>query len=629
MNKQTISVAFAITLCSVMGWALQVADVAEKLGYPQMILHNAKIVTVDDPSFESRVGTIVQAMAVRDGKILAIGTDPEMQALAGPKTKVIDLQGRTVFPSFISTHEHPTDWAFLHPRAITHVLPNDDFLIHRWLPNLPPEKQLEIFESTMKAALAKAKPGQWILLSFNRYGSDNRDLSGLQDLFDKSITKKWLDQLAPNNPVKVKSGFNFSVINQKALEELRQVHPTLSVISQNSENSTPAMNKWMEAGTGFNRPIEPNIMFKDNLPMLAEILKAEMEWWASWGITTFGSSPYAYRNLQAFDYLDKRGQMPGRFGWAYTGPDWGEETLRFLAAIQGHGSDHLWLVGAWGRAGTECMSIPIRPEWLATHSQQAADSLRPCAFAPGGEFRKRTELIIKSGLRIATMHTFGDQDIDYLLDAIEKASREAGFTLEEIRAQRHTFDGGGGAPRPDQILRMKRLGMIATLYNWNLEGIASRIAAMYGTEYANWVVPRMSLTKAGVMTTAAIDDPLPRSLFPRILKGMNRYDEADQKVYGPGERADRIIQLKALTRWGAHYMLRENLLGTLEPGKFADFIVLDKDYLTIPEDQIPSIRVLMTAVGGKVVHLTASLAKEIGMQPVGPTTWKEEIPPGW
>ena len=80
---------------------------------------------------------------------------------------MIDAKGRTVLPSFIMTHEHPTDWAFQEPRAITHVLPNDDVIIHRWLPNVPPKNQLAQFDSTIKDAVTKAKPGQWILISFN------------------------------------------------------------------------------------------------------------------------------------------------------------------------------------------------------------------------------------------------------------------------------------------------------------------------------------------------------------------------------------------------------------------------------------------------------------------------------
>ena len=72
-----------------------------------------------------------------------------------------------------------------------------------------------------------------------------------------------------------------------------------------------------------------------------------------------------------------------------------------------------------------------------------------------------------------------------------------------------------------------------------------------------------------------------------------------------------------------------HVVGSVEPGKWADYIILDRDYFTIPEDQIPQIKVLMTGVGGKVLHLTPEFGKEIGMDAVGPTTWKESIPAGW
>jgi hypothetical protein len=137
------------------------------------------------------------------------------------------------------------------------------------------------------------------------------------------------------------------------------------------------------------------------------------------------------------------------------------------------------------------------------------------------------------------------------------------------------------------------------------------------------------MTEAGVMSTFEIDRPLPRKLFFFLLKGMTRYNDQDQRVYGPNERTDRITQLKAMTRWGSYYVLQEDKIGTLEPGKLADFVVLDKDLLTVPENDIPTVQVLMTSVGGKVVHLADSLASEIGMMAVGATTWKESFPPGW
>ncbi len=620
MKKRCWSAVLMMFWC-VGGWAQQ-ADIMAKLGYPPMIIYNGKIVTVDDASFESRVGTIVQAMAIRDGKILATGSDAEIRPLAGPQTRVIDLKGRTVLPGFLMTHEHPTDWAFSTPRAMTHALPNDDVIVHRWLRGGPARDQLIQFEPTLKEAVAKARPGQWILIGFSR-GPNYEWIDEVSELFRTSIKKEWLDTLAPNNPVKIKNGFVGGVANQSAIDETLKVHPDISIFSP-----TPvfimAPEEFFKTGSGFSRAIEPDVMLQGKVPVLAEILKAEMEVWARYGITTFASAPYAYNNLVALDYLDKKGEMPARFAWGYLGPDFSMDTLRQIAAMTGHGTDHLWLTGAWAEIGSECMSIPLRA------GQEDARAAQGCNFAPGAQGREILERIIATGNRVATMHTGGDKDIDYYMDMIEQASQRAGLTLEEIRAKRHTFDHGGGAPRPDQILRMKNLGMMASQNNTYLWSDTAKLKAeRYGIEYANWVVPRRSMADAGVMTGAEIDRGLQEKVFLFIHKGMTRVNKDDGQVYGPRERTDRIIQLKAHTRWGAYYLMRENLLGTLEPGKFADFMVLDRDFLAIPDDDIPNIQVLMTVVGGKTVHLGDALAREVGMQPVGPTTWREQIPPGW
>jgi predicted amidohydrolase YtcJ len=629
-----MSVVLTVVLASGLAWSQQ-ANVAAKLGYPQMIVYNGKVVTMDDASFESKVGTIGQAMAVRGDKVLAVGTNSEIRALAGPQTKQMDLKGRTVLPSFILTHEHPTDWVFIEPRAFRHVLPGDDVIVSRWMPNEPPKQQLAKLEPTMREAVSKAKPGQWIRVIFN-WGPEYEWATEMQPLFRNSITKEWLDDMAPNNPVTVKNGFINSIVNSKAIEEYRSVHDDVSFYSTGRRGGgrIPEREAQAERTGNLGRPVDPDAMLKGKLPVLAELLKAELELWASFGMTTFGSSPYAYHNLQAFHLLDQKGEMPARFAWGYTGPAWDKETLRVLAGTLGHGTDHLWNVGVWSGSGSGCMTVPMRAEWIEQMREQGADFARSgrCSFAPGAVGREIMERIIESGNRIATMHTGGDKDIDYFLDAIEQASKRAGIPLDEVRAKRHAFDHGSGAPRPDQIPRIKNLGMMVSLINtvlWETHRGASVTAKQYGIEYTDWVVPRKSLTEAEVMTGFEIDRPLPHKVFFFITKGMNRYNDRDQRVYGPNQKTDRITQLKALTVWGGYYVLRENLLGTLEPGKFADFIVLDKDFLTVPEDQIPGIQVLMTSVGGEVVHLTSSLASEIGMQPVGATTWKEAIPEGW
>ena len=617
MNRKLILFLFLMPfMVTVYG---QQPDVASKLGYPDLVIYNAKIVTMDDPSFESTVGTIVEAMAVREEKILATGSTAEIRALAGPQTQQIDLRGRTVLPSFIMTHEHPTDWMWMDPEPLRHVLPEDnDFLIVRWLKAAPAEEQFQAFEPTLKEAVAKAKPGQWILVLFN-WGPEYEYAADIYRQFSRRITKERVDQLAPNNPVKVKDGFIGGVVNSKGLEELKQIFPSLaSMFRGRAVPGDATVERFERTGSGQSRPVEPDAIFRGRTELLAELLKAEMELWAAHGITTFASSPYSFHNFQALNYLDREGKMPARFAWAYTGPDVHIDTLRLAAGLLGTGSPYLWNVGVWSFSGGSCTTIEAAPQVKAREN---------CSFAPGSRGRKILEDMIRTGGRIATMHTGGDKDIDYFLEAIEKASQEAGFTLQEIRAKRHAFDHASGAPRPDQLPRIKNLGMMVSMINTMLwenhrdYNTSSRVRN-YGIEYVNWSVPRKSVTEAGIMNGFEIDRPMPHKVFMFIHKGITRYHEQDQRVYGPGERTDRIIQLKALTTWGSYYVLRENVLGSLEPDKYADFMVLDRDYVSVPEDDIPNIRVLMTVVGGKTMHLLPSLARESGMEPAGPATWR-------
>ena len=354
-----------------------------------------------------------------------------------------------------------------------------------------------------------------------------------------------------------------------------------------------------------------------HVDFLADMLKAEFELWAAQGVTGFGSSPYASNNFRALSLLDQKGEMPARFGWGYTGSAWDDETMRYVAGLLGHGSEHLWNVGAWDAAGGTCNTFDAKPE---------VKRKERCSFAPGSKGRAHVEAIVRNGGRIATMHSGGDKDIDYLMDAILKASKEAGMTMDEIREKRHAFDHSSGAPRTDQIPTMKELGIIPSMISvdfWEKRADYDMYYAVrdYGVEYANRVVPRKSVTAAGIPSGFEIDRALPHKEFLMIWEGMTRYNPWDKKVYGAAEATDRFTQLKALTRWGAYYLLREKEMGTLEAGKFADFIVIDRDFLTVPVDDIPNTQVLMTVVGGKFVHLMPDLARENGLAPVGPVTW--------
>lgn len=623
--RQVFVLLVGTMLCSTLAFA-QKASLPDVL-YPQMIVYNAKLVTMDDSSFEARVGTIAQAMAVRDGKIIATGSNAEIHAIAGPNTKLIDVKGKTVLPGFIGTHEHPLNAGYNDYTVVHHAIPNDDLVIIRFMDYLPPKEQLARFEPMMKEALANAKPGQGILFYFN-HGVDGEYLVEELKLLSRSIKREYLDLLAPNNPV-----YAAGVFNQKAIDMLSALHPTVPDMKRPNFNQTDNFGEGVRDFATV-RWMEPDVFMKGNVPAIASIYKSTLEYWASNGYTSISSSAYGFNELRGVDYLDRRGDLPVRYAWAYGGPNYDEEVLRWTASLIGKGSDHLWNVGAWERIGSDCTKAKLQQSWLDAHPEVvvgARRGTRGCNFDPGTVGRELLERLITTGNRVATMHTWGDVDIDNYMDAIEQASKRAGMTMDEIRAKRHAIDHSINAPRLDQIPRMKNLGMVASLNNRFIlyQPISEQVVDLYGIEQTGQTSPRKSVTEGGVINSFEIDVSDPQLVFPLIKTGMDRYSHKTGKIFGPSQRVDRTIELKALTRWGAYYQLRENLQGTLEPGKFADFIVLDKDILSIPAEQIPDIKVLMTVLQGKVTHLTSSLASEIGMQPVGYSTWRTTVPRGW
>jgi predicted amidohydrolase YtcJ len=574
------------------------------LGYPDTIIYNAKIVTMDDPGFNTSPGTIYQAMAVRDDKILALGTTAEMRAVAGPNTRQLDLKGRTVMPGFILTHEHPTDWAWTEPTALNYVFPEgNEHMVIRFLEGNA-EEQLANWQNVLREAVRTARPGQWILLSSD-WGSNFENMPGLFTTFLTQISREELDAIAPNNPVRVKNSWVDGLVNTRALEEAQRIFPEQRVEGRGNRGPT-------------GRQLEPDIMLYNKVKLNADLLEAEMAIWAAHGITLYGSSPYTMGNLMALKILDEEGRMPGRFAWSYTGTDLHYQTLRLISALNGNGTDYLWNIGAHGeRSGGSCTTLAAS---VAVKEQE------DCSLELGDDGRRVKEDIVRSGGRIGAMHSGGDQDIEHLLDIIEEQSAIAGLTLDDIRKKRHGFDHASGAPSPAQIPRIKRLGMQVSMINtviWENRTAYNTAYRLhnYGEEYLNYAVPRKSVTDAGIMNSQEIDRAIPHFLFYNLWVGMTRYNAGIDRTLAPEEGTDLITQLKALTTWGSYYMMRENMLGSLEKGKKADYVVLDRDLLNIPTDDIPYTKVLMTVVGGKTLSLLPDLASDLNTDAVGPATW--------
>ncbi|OFV97992.1 MAG: hypothetical protein A3F68_09990 [Acidobacteria bacterium RIFCSPLOWO2_12_FULL_54_10] len=598
---------------------------------PDYILYNGKVVTLSDQGVNEIVGPIVQALAVTGNSIVATGTDAQVRALAGPNTKSVDLKGRMVIPGFGATHDHPDQWNPLNPLIQKKVL-NDSIHVERTL-NVSPDQTLQQFPRVLEEAVGKAKPGQWIRINM-LYGDEYQWSDEIGGFIGRQINKEMVDMIAPNNPLIVRGGMTGMLLNQKGLDETRahygdewaKFDPGTNpwTVSGGAKGEEEKVWRTGVSGTGYRYP-EQDVLYKGKTDVLAEIYRLGLSWMTGYGQTLNVTNIYTAGAMAAYSSLDQKGQLPMRFPWVWYWPPRKDFFLdqyfvNALVAMIDQGSDYFWLTAINAATNLRaCTSLPgTSPEVKARERQQQ------CALDPndpdyGQKNRQMIYNVIKAGGRFGGAHTSGDQDQAYLLDIIEQASKDAGMTIEQIRAKRHAYDH---IPMLNTALipRLKNLGMMVGGYDIRIytSGAADRLKD-YGEQAVDWMFPRKSLLDAGVRSSVEIDMPIDYTnitYFYVLYSAITRKDRNGQ-VWGPRQAVSREAILKSATQGAAYYTKRETKLGSLEAGKWADFSVLDRDYLTIPVDDILNIRVMMTMVGGKIQHLVPSVAREWGLPPAG------------
>ena len=287
--------------------------------------------------------------------------------------------------------------------------------------------------------------------------------------------------------------------------------------------------------------------------------------------------------------------------------------------MAGWGTPYFWNVGVTlgaldHDAPTICHTMEASPKVLA---------LRKCYAEPGGPYNDAIYAAVRQRLRYNINHVMGDKSVDHFMDVIERAMKDdPGITLDYVRSRRFSSDHCGWYPRVgDQLERMARFNIVLSCASKEIEDQGFFIPKVYGEQYANRIGPMQSVFKAGVIVGAegggsgTADVEL--TPFARFYPYMTRR-RSDGVVLAPEEAVNRVQLLKMSTSNAAYYVLKEKDLGTLESGKLADFVVLSKDYFTIPEEEIPTVMPLMTVVGGKIIVCREELASDIGISAVGP-----------
>ena len=523
------------------------------VSYPELAIVNAKVVTGDDRF------SIHQAVAIRDGKVLALGTTDQVRALAGPRTRVVDAGGRTVLPGLNDSHVHLFRAGFR----------------WKWEVRADEAQSLADILAAVKARTQRVPPGTWILVLGGWHHTQLKER--------RMPTRAELDAVAPNHPVHVQSGYDVAQMNAAAIKAsgitgATQAPPGAVLEKDAQGNFTGVIRGFMGmrfAETKFPQP---------TLEEKVEGLRLAMRDFNASGLTSViegvggGVSDDDY---QALFELWRRGQMTLRMGMHFTGYD-PDHTLGWIRHIPaGFGDDMLRLNGVG--------EIVMWPMW---------DGAIPAQFTISQETKAQLQRILEAAARnkmTVQLHATLETTMNTFLDVMEEVQRRQ--PLDHLRFALIHAD----QITPRIIERMKALGMGALLqvrHTANSEGFAHA----WG-ERAHDAPPFKAVLRSGLPTAAGTDGPIFVSFRPFIaLWSLVSGKDWRGEVVHRTERLTREEALRMYTRNGAWFTFEENKKGALIPGFLGDLIVLDKDYLTVPEDEIRFIRPVMTVVGGKVVY---------------------------
>ena len=614
ISRGSVATVVAIVASVVMP-AITTAQPQLIMNYADTVLYNGQIITADDAF------SIKEAVAIRDGKFLAVGTTDEILPLAGPETRRIDLQGKSVTPGFIYSDGD-------------NAVPGGDLVKDsQWNGTIQDQiggETLEQIEQTIThIAENEALPGEIVFIKT----ADNWAGKILE-----TWTKDTLDELSPNNPTLLLPDCCYAIANSALIKlMLEKGFPPdhLHLMKDANGNITGQLGANAVGFVGRElRPFPPPEWIQENGVKAAREMIKE---YAAEGITLatghmtgltvlilnhlFKDGTLAMRvhpaldlmrqnafpertlgrvgNLMDFALSDKRGPMVQIVGTAvgpHTGaPDAaiGLMTLEAKTTIlpelgkNAHGYDR-WSGQFFNNKGT----------------MQLTD-----------EQRKDTEyhnfmLARQYGYNVNGVHNMGSGGIMLSMELIVAAEAQKQLyepNLSRAQALDHNIDW-----MPENFEYFKQHKELLTKYlrvgvslstamrqrDAKMFGYEDVVSAQYGWDGLERMAPLRSLLEAGIPFHIEGTDPKNKPLS--IVKDAVTRIDRKGRVVAPQEALTREQAIMAITRWGARFISAEHLFGTIEAGKYADLVVFDGDVMKAPIEQIDQIRPVLTLVGGEV-----------------------------
>ena len=541
-----------------------------------LVLLDGKVLTVD-----ARF-SVAEALAVRDGRFVAVGSSADIRRHVGPATRVIEGRGRTVLPGIIDTHVHALDVA-----AAEAVQPFKD------LSSIPELQQW------IRTEAARRPPGTW-LWTPRVYPTRLRE--------HRFPTRQELDAAATTHPVVVDSAYAFS-LNAAALQA--------AGISRDTPNPPGGAIVRDQSGepTGLLRNVGgllARFRNKTGAAPLDALEQVHRQYLAA-GITSVierGATLEGYRSYRALqDGKRLRVRSTVTIRVPRTEDNAGvEKFVEGLPMKFGEGDEWLKagplkLVADGGiLIGTSFMRQPYGPGARELYALDNPEDRGFLSLTPQ-QLKDAVATIHRRGWQMVA-HVTGDAGVDAVLDAIE-AAQQASPAADRRHTLIHAY-----FVHPETAARAARLGVLVdTQPAWHYKD-ADALSTGLGRDRLAHFIGLRTWRAAGVDVSINTDHMLgldrnqalnPFNPFVTIYSATTRKTESGQVVSGD-EAVSREEALRMMTSTAARFSFDEKQRGSIEVGKLGDFVVLDGDFLTVPAERLRSLSPDLTVIGGKQAY---------------------------
>ena len=577
---------FRLTLSGQCAGLLAVAALALPLSAAEadLILHRGKIATVDE-RFSLR-----EALAVKDGKLLAVGTSAEVLRLKGPRTEVVDLQGRLVIPGLMDSHVHPTGAAmteFDHP--------------------VPDMESIADVLAYLRGRAQVVPEGEWISLS-------QVFITRLRE--QRYPTRAELDSVAPKHPLIYSTGPDAS-LNPLAMK-LSGIDRDFKV----TDGGSGFAERDPQTGepTGILRNCSRYVKTKSSAkPATAAEQAARLKHlfadYNAVGITAICDRNASIGSIEQYRKLRDAGELTVRVSCSQGVGSLGKleaitDNIRAVAKSPLHLQRDDWLhiigIKMFLDGGMLTGSAYMRQPWGVSQIYAITDpEYRGVRFIPKDRLVPMVRAAVESGLQF-TAHSVGDGAVHGLLEVYEELAKE-GLPIRQTRASVTHCN----FMSREAVETAARLGVVVDIQPAWLYLDTRTLVKQFGYDRLRYFQPLRSIFAAGGMVGGGSDHmqkigPMrsnnPYSPFLGLQTAITRRAKWYEGQLHPEEALTREQALRFYTINNAKLLFKEDRTGSLEPGKLADLAVLDTDILTCPEDKIVATQVLRTYVGGKLVY---------------------------